>query len=249
MDEKSEVKNLKTWQVGFFEKDKIVFFGAFDHILESDNNLGSDVHWDMLDKEEDDQVMMQTIREFVDGESYIYAYLVAEGDWRWVGDRPKNISWLKWKLTPRKEKYRAVLKGHLKKDGYDILSLLDDGWYSTLDAGKDKSFVDKYYRRLGQDPDCEPDILYLSKERVQDPIDKMKTNKMESLISQRFKDINEEDWKIWNDLLDTFDTILYAIDGHIFIATKKLNKEQIETKIKKVADKNNLEITKDHILY
>ena len=77
----------------------------------------------------------------------------------------------------------------------------------------------------------------------------MHTDFIKSTGKKSIHTLGGQDWKTWDELLNTFEKIIIANDGHIYIATKRMNKEQVESKIEKIERKNNLEITKDHILY
>jgi len=240
--------NDLVWQVGYYEKDNIKFLGIFNHILLTDQQtVGFEESGQISDKITE-KIMIDSAKALVGVEKNIYGHLLLNGK-SFIRKRPENISLVRWLVSSRKNKFYAVVNNQVFRDGVEVLSAPDSQWFVTIKLGKQVELLNKYFERLGRNPDQEPDILCMtSKNANKEFLEFVQTKFIKSLSKKKFSEFSSEDFWQFNEILKIFPEILWAIDGHIFFATQQSNKEELFNKVQKVADNYQLKIVHNHVL-
>ena len=240
--------NDLVWQVGYYEKDNIKFLGIFNHLLLTDQQtVGFEESGQISDKISE-KILIESTKVLVGDEKNIYGHLLLNGK-SFLRKRPENISLVRWLLSSRKNKFFTVAKNQAFNDGIEVLSSPDSQWFVAIKLERRVELLNKYFERLGRNPDQEPDILCMSlKNADKEFLDFVQTKFIKSISQKKFSEINSEDFKQWNNLLTIFPEILWAIDGHLFFATQQSSKEELYNKVQQVADKYQLKIVNNHML-
>lgn len=237
------------WQVGFYERNGITFVGVFDHLLKDDQHtVGLDEGGGFSD-EIKQQIMLETVDVLIGHDHLIYGYVLLEQTDFWLR-RPESVSLATWLLSLRKKKFSMVVAKQTFDDDIRLLAPPDSQWFITVKFDKRTDLLNKYFARLGCNPDQKPDILYVSSENIDSQLENCtKKNLLRQVSLKNFSKLNVFEWKELEKLITAFHGILWAIDGHIYFATKHGNKENLIKKIQSVADKFGLKVTSNHVLF
>lgn len=247
LDENSTAHNNNVWQVGIYEVEGITFAGIFDHLLVDDEHtlgLEEGLH---MEFEKVSNLMIEVAKNLIPENSYIYADLIVRLSNN-ENQRPSHISTLRWLVSSPKKKFEETLRQNLSEDNIEVLNSLDNSGYITLGLSHNKGLLNKYYTRLGSDPDESPDILLLAAGEVN--VDKIADAAFVREMGRKsISRLTKEDLHKWHEILSVFSGILFAVDGHIYFATRQKSKEEVLSSIESISKQNGLIISKNHILY
>lgn len=246
--DKTFAENNNKWQVGFFQQGGVTIAGFFDHFLLNNEKTISLEEKDNLFKGNIDEFRLKVIKSLLFDINGIYIYSIPNCSGLKI-KKPKDLLFLKWLLFSKKKKFETVFYRQLSQENIPVVFKFDKDWYVGLNLGEKIEYLNKYFQRFGVDPDQKPDIIYTTKESGVGVL--LKKNDIEFIAdcsTKSFRDFTNKDWEKFNSLLELSPKIIWAIDGHIYFATKQMKKEDIISKLEVIAEEYGLEIAKEHIL-
>lgn len=254
----SKEENEKAWQVGFFEEKGLTIVGCFDHILINNQETTGLTEGDgplEQDSFEDDRLLTDAIKALIPDDTYIYSVILphsiktdlANGNFI----RPPGFSLVKWIFAPRYKKWKIICWEKIVKDGVHVISFLDEDFGCILlGFDKEKKWIDSYFQRFGDEPDAIPDLLYLSYKPFDADSLKKEINLSflyDNLYYQRCENFSRR--YEFENLMHNFWGVLWSLDGHIYFASHNSSRDEMVHNLDAIAQKYDLTIAKDHILY
>ncbi len=248
----SSAANLGKWQIGFYEHGDITIVGVFDHAMGPSDTIASLGENDSKCFDDGQEWAFKTINALLPAAPhYFYISLIPALDWFDMRKRPSDFSSVQWLFLRRHRKIQSIMERELAKDLCSIVMPIE----TTTDRisiyiGSNSSLLQKYFNRLGVNPDMEPDILYVSKGKISSEqfMQKARVPFMKRISLNFFNAMTQDDFLELRDLLTDFNAIFWAIDGHLFYATRTLKKAVMLERLKYVAEDCKLKIAHGLIL-
>lgn len=245
-------QNNGKWQIGFYEHESMTFCGIFNHIFTDSNHVIGFEESGIFDYEHAEAIMRNVIKNLCNEGEFYHSYFIPNVRWarNWMTKKPETISRLKWAVSSSMKKFNYVLDSELKNDNIRISSKIDKTGHIGV-VFDSKEMFDKYFNRLGVDPDNEPDILLCSKNN-HGVVDNDLMAKFYFTVSNRhktFDNFSADDWSKWCSYLDGIEEAIWAVDGHVYVATNKLSKNEIVRRIQSVSDLYSLGLSTEEILF
>ncbi len=244
----SDPENTTLWEVGRFKRDNICIIGLFDHAVSYDGYKERQETFNPDAK----KLYISCLKRFVPQGSSVFGYFIPRTNWTYGVQivRPKEYSWWKWLCTSQYEKDCVYWRKHAKEDNVKIMKDFEDTAHVTVTFGNDISVVEKYFQRFAIFPDDEVDVLYVAGNNSESVVyDDLKIPFIhDRLIAHQFATFNKDQWSIFTELLSKFPTLLWAWDGHFYIASGELTLQEMMEKVQSVAREYGEVPTQDRLL-